>query len=907
MLSIVRTRGGVRFRNTVGAPVPPVAVAAMVVLLGGCVFVSPRSTPPLHTSTPILLARPVPSPAAASSIPANQPPPAVPARPVVPAPHPATLGHAPADPCPWVAQSRAGTKSPAALAAEVLAHMTLRQKVAFVVLAARPHLENTNQGVPSLCIPPLTLTDGPDGIGYGAAGVTQLPAAIGLAASFNPAVAYATGQVEGAEARGKGLDVVQGPELNLARVPQSGRTFEALGEDPVLTGVMGTANVEGIQSQGVMAEAKHFTVYNQETDRVGLNQDVSERALAELYDAPFQAVVQQGHVASIMCSYGSVDRTNICSDPALYDLLRSWGFQGFVRSDLEAVLRPAAAFYAGLDLIKPASVSVVTRLVRTAAIPMANLDAAVAYTLQTLFAFGLVAAPRTPSPSAVVTSPAHRAVALSAAESSMVLLKNQGAVLPLTAAARSVAVIGSDAGADATTSGRGSSQVVASSVITPFNALQSALGPDVPVTYTPADSPRLSLPPIPAPDLIGSPLPGQTPSRGGAAIGSGSSGVQAGTRDLHLAFAPNVTPAAATASSPGTGPGWSSWSAWLEVPVSGTYEFSLEQDGDTWLALDGRALIASPGLHGRSLWSTTAALVARHRYRLSVRWFGIAGERMPQLGFANVSPEIAAAVTAARHASVAVVFASVSQSEAVDRPNLYLPGDANALIANVAAVNPRTVVVLNTGGAVLMPWLTHVAAVLEAWYPGQQDGTATAAVLDGQVDPSGHLPVTFPAPSNPSPVGTPAQFPGVDSTVTYSEGLNIGYRWYQASGVAPQFPFGYGLSYTRFALSHATLRTAVGQVTVRVTVRNTGHRAGTAVVQAYLHYPAVAGEPPEQLRAFAAVPLRALQSTVVDLTLPRSAFEAYLNGSFQTVPGSYSVDIGQSSGELAIHLPTPAP
>ena len=283
------------------------------------------------------------------------------------------------------------------------------------------------------------------------------------------------------------------------------------------------------------------------------------------------------------------------------------------------------------------------------------------------------------------------------------------------------------------------------------------------------------------------------------------------------------------------------------------------------------------------------------------------GQPPPQLGFADVSPEIAAAVSAARHASVAVIFAGVSQSESVDQPSLYLPGDADALISAVAAVNPRTVVVLNTGGAVLMPWIDRVAAVLEAWYPGQEDGTATAAILEGSVDPSGHLPVTFPAVSNPSPVGTPAQFPGVDGTVNFSEGLDIGYRWYQATGVTPLYPFGYGLSYTSFRLSGATVQKQRHQGVVDVTVTNVGRRQGTAVVQAYVHYPAAAGEPLEQLRAFDAVPLEPLQSRLVHLTLPASAFQAYLHGTFRSVPGTYSIDVGQSSADLPIHLATTAP
>lgn len=206
-----------------------------------------------------------------------------------------------------------------------------------------------------------------------------------------------------------------------------------------------------------------------------------------------------------------------------------------------------------------------------------------------------------------------------------------------------------------------------------------------------------------------------------------------------------------------------------------------------------------------------------------------------------------------------------------------------------------------------MPWINHVAAVLEAWYPGQDDGAATAAVLEGKFDPSGHLPLTFPSVADPSPVGTTAEYPGIDSTVYYNEGLDIGYRWYQSYGVKPEFPFGFGLSYTSFSLSDPAMYTAGDQVVAQVTVRNTGHRSGTAVVQAYLHYPNAAGEPPEQLRAFATVSLAASQSSLVHLTLPRSAFQADIGGSLQVVPGTYSIDIGQSSADLPIHLRTAAP
>jgi beta-glucosidase len=592
----------------------------------------------------------------------------------------------------------------------------------------------------------------------------------------------------------------------------------------------------------------------------------------------------------------------------LFDLLRSWGFDGFVRSDLQAVFQPSDAFNAGLDLLKPATVDSILSLARSGAIHMTDIDTAVTAILKMMFAYGLIASPRPLAITADASTAEHRAVALSAAERSMVLLKNQRQVLPLTANTRSVAVIGADAGANAVTRGRGSAQVIASSLVSPITALRSTLGSKVKITYTPADFPVQRLPPIPAADIVqGAPLPGETPVRNAKGAPNGPDATEPGHRDVHLDYAHNVTPYATTATSPGTGPGWSSWSAVLEVPTSGTYRISIEQDGDTWLYVNGNPVISSPGLRARGIWSTTIDLVAGRRYNLSAKWFAVTGEPLPQLGMSDVTPEIAAAVNAARQASVSVVFVSETQDEGIDRPNLSLPGDGNDLISAVAAVNPKTIVVLNTGGAIVMPWLDKVAGVLEAWYPGQEGGPATAAVLEGKVDPSGHLPVTFPSVNDPSPVGTAAQFPGVNGTVHYTEGLDIGYRWYQAHGVTPQFPFGYGLSYTSFSLSRATLHTTTDHVEVDLSVKNTGSWSGSAVVQAYVGYPLAAGEPPLQLRAVATVALKPGETKHVQLTLAKSAFQAYLNGGFSAVIGTYSIDIGQSSTNLPVHLETSAP
>jgi beta-glucosidase len=804
--------------------------------------------------------------------------------------------------CPWVSQSRRHIGTDESLAAEVLARMTLRQKASFVVLRTKPPIENTNLGIPSLCIPPLTLSDGPNGIAFHTPGVTQLPAAIGVAATFDPTVAHATGVVMGQEAREKGIDASQGPELNLARVPEAGRIFEAFGEDPVLTGAMGVANTEGIQSTGTMANLKHVTAYSQETARYILNQQVPARALAELYNPPYEAAVEQAHVASIMCSYGSVNSVNDCSDPTVYADLASWGFTGFVRSDLGAVPNEAtaSAFRAGIALIKPGSSAAVVRLVRSGAIGVADLDRAVTEILATMFRYGLIAHPVRRRPSANAITSAHTRVALTTAESSTVLLKNAGAVLPLAHGIRSVAVIGVGA-THPITSGDGSSAVVTPFVSTPLVALRSALGRSTTVRYSPGGLRSVPLRSI---------TTGQTFSRRYFDTNEPrlrADRVESGKEDLPVVESGNVTDAVATATTPGTGKDWSSWSETITPRSSGIYRIGLHQVGDTWLTMNNAPVLSSPGLHTPTLLSAAVSLRAGVHYTFAIRWFAVDDRPAPAFGIADESAQFGAAVAAARRSSVAVIFTGELQTEGSDR-SLVLPGDADQLIAAVAAVNPRTVVVLNSGGAVLMPWLSKVAGVVEAWYPGEEDGAAVAAVLTGQVDPSGRLPITFPTSPTAGPASTVADFPGIDAVVNYDAGLDIGYRWYQANGVTPLFPFGFGLDYTTFALSDARIAPLpAGGYTVQVDVTNTGSRSGADVVQAYVSDPSGLGEPPEQLRAFARLVVAPGATGRATLVVPASGFASDAGGTPTVVAGNYVVGVGESSVDLPIQFPVQVP
>ena len=806
--------------------------------------------------------------------------------------------------CPWVGESQDGAQRPSVLALEVLTHMTLKEKAGFVTLHHGNGIENFNLGVPSLCLPALTLTDGPDGVAGQVHGVTRLPAAIGVAATFDPSIARATGQVVGAEARTKGIDVIQGPELNLARVAQSGRIYESFGEDPQLTSEMGVANIEGIQSHGVMSLAKHFSGYTQETARALLNQLIPLRALSELYDAPFEAAVQQGHVAGVMCSIGQINGVHDCEDPYLYSLLDSWGFSGFVRSDERSALHPEQAFGDGLSLTKSSSAAGLVNLVKSHIMPVADLNRAVVAVLTKMFAFGLIAHPRPVVIAAPASTPAHEKVALDAAEESVVLLKNAGPVLPLEPTIRSVAVIGTDAVRQAQSTGDGSSRVRASFVVAPLAAIRAALGTHVHVWYAPGGPLSLTL--QHAQDLhvvrgTSSPHAKRVRIDG-----------HAGKLKLHASTSANVTAERATATKPGftNVKGWNHWQVVLHAQRSGTYVVTIQEIGDTWLYFNGHQILVSKGLHASNNMSTTVRLHGGDRYTFGARWFGVANHPSPTFSIVDATPAIRSAVALARRAQVAIVFAGEPSTEGADRPNLSLPGDENALISAVAAVNPNTVVVLNTGGAVLMPWLSHVAGVLEAWFPGEQDGTAIANVLDGDVDPSGRLPITFPQSETEQPTSLATQFPGVDSVVNFgtsTSALDVGYRWYQAHGVTPLFAFGFGLDYTTFALSNPSIEQTASGLEVKLNVTNTGTRAGADVVQVYVQYPSGAGEPPDQLRAFTRVVLAASSTIDVTLTIPPSGFQVYKNGSFTTLPGRYVINIGQSSADLELHVPVDLP
>jgi beta-glucosidase len=683
---------------------------------------------------------------------------------------PAVAAAAPASEAAPAAQGRpmqVAQQTPEESAAALVAQMTLDEKI------SQTHTTGTGAGgiarlvpgIPRLGIPDLRITNGPAGVGTGSVptqpSATALPAPVALAATFDTDLAHLYGVTEGRETANVGHNLLEAPDVNIVRVPQGGRAFENYGEDPYLAEQMAVANIKGIQSQGVMAEVKHYAANDQETNRKTINEEIDNRTLHEIHLPAFEDAVKKANVSTVMCAYPAINGSFSCENRYLLtDVLRDqWGFQGMIQSDASATHTAVGSVNAGQDLELRDNGPYDQELkqaVLDGKVTMAQLDSLIVRRLATEIRFGLFDHPATITP---INAAAGGAAARSIAEQSTVLLKNAGGQLPLISAKlHSIAVIGQYAN-QVHPGGGGSSHVNPLYTVSPLQAIVHRAGPGVAVTTD-----------------------------------TGADATQA----------------------------------------------------------------------------------------------------------ANV----------AKSADVAVVIVSDVEREGADRPNMSLTGNQDQLVQSVAAANPHTVVVVDSGAPVLMPWVDSVPAILEAWYPGEEDGSALAGILFGDVNPSAKLPVTFPRAETQTPIAPPERWPGVNGTAHYSEALEVGYRWYDAQGQDPLFPFGFGLSYTTFAFRHLSVSPRLdpagvgsgGRVTASVDVTNTGQRAGSDVVQAYVSFPASSGEPPHQLKGFAKVSLRPGQTKRVTLRLDERAFSVWDPAAQQwtTVDGTYQVSVGDSSRNLPL-------
>ena len=705
---------------------------------------------------------------------------------------------------PWMNPSL----TPDQRAGLVLKEMTLDEKIAMLHGVGMPTddpytPENAPSnrgvgyevGVPRLGIPGIDFSDAAYGVrssGVNGRYSTALPANVAAAASWDVNAAYDYGKLIGTELRAQGFNMTLGGGVDITREPRNGRSFEYLGEDPILAGTLVAHLIQGTQSQHVIGDIKHYAFNDQESGRNAVNIVISKRAARESDLLAFEIGVEQGHPDAVMCSYNRALGDFACENKwLLTDVLKKdWQFPGFVLSDWGGTHSTGKSSAAGLDHEEPGSIfygAQYKAAVEAGTISQAELDDHVLRILRSMFAAGTIDFPRQRS---VVDPFAGRDVARRIEEASIVLLKNRSAVLPLVAARlHTIAVIGAHADVGMI-SGGGSAQV---------------------------DPP------------------------GGNAI-----------------------------AKPGEGA--THWQDQVWFPTS------------PLKAIQARALSAT------------------------VQY--------------NSGDDPAAAAALAKSADVAIVFAYLWESEGMDLPSLALSGNQNALIAAVAAANPRTIVVVESGSPVTMPWVDAPAAILEAWYAGSDGANAVANVLFGSVNPSGKLPNTFPRSDAdlPHPVITrpPPTSRGFDGAavpaewakglppfdVTYDEGLKVGYKWYDAKHKPVLFPFGFGLSYTTFRYSALTVQRAgaSGKVKAAFTIANTGDRVGAEVAEVYAALPAAAEEPPKRLVGFAKVTLNPGEHKVVEVEIDPKYLSIFdeAKDAWTVVPGDYTLMVGGSSDKLPL-------
>lgn len=804
---------------------------------------------------------------------------------------------------------------------ELLRQMTLREKVSMLAGSDMWH----TTPIERLGIPAVKVTDGPNGARGGGSftnGVKAacFPVGIALASTWNVDLVERVGQALGQEARTKGAGVLLAPTVNIHRSPLNGRNFECYSEDPYLSGRLAVAYIRGVQSQGVGATIKHFVCNDSEYQRNSISSEVDERTLREIYLAPFQAAIQEARPWAVMASYNRVNGTYAGEHPHLLTtiLREEWGFDGVVMSDWFGTQSTAAAVNAGLDLEMPGPATwrgeKLLRAIERGEVDEETIDKSVRRLLRLIERAGAFEHPEEP-PEQAIDRPEHRGLAREAAAEGMVLLKNAGDMLPLKSERlTSLAVIGPNAKTACIMAG-GSSQVNAHYAITPFEAITRRAGAGVQIGYEVGCTNRRFLPLLDVNLLAG----GEQGREHGLAVEYFNSPDLSGP-PVHTAFITSTELSWFGTLPPGVSPQRFSVRARARfVPVeTGMYTFGLVSAGLSRLLIDGREAIDNwtsqqPGsaYFGMGSGERTAGveLLAGRAYALVVEYArGNAPFSVVRLGCLPPQPANARerAVELARNADVALIFAGLSgewESEGFDRPDLELVGEQNSLIAEIAAANKNTVVVLNTGSPVAMPWLDRVAAVVQAWYPGQECGNAIADVLFGDVNPSGKLPQTFPARLEDNPAYI--NYPGENGQVRYGEGIFVGYRYYEKKRVAPLFPFGFGLSYTTF--SYGSLQLSAREMapadtlSVSVEITNTGERAGQEIVQLYIRDKAASVQRPDkELKAFAKVKLAAGESRTVTFTLTRDNLACYdvLKRAWVAEAGGFEVLVGSSSQDI---------
>ena len=786
----------------------------------------------------------------------------------------------------------------------LLDSLTLEQKAALVQGADFW----TTVPLPEIGLRAMTLSDGPAGVRGPRWDEREpslnLPSGSALAASWDVDLAYRYGAAAASEARRKGVDVVLGPTINLHRSPLGGRHFECFSEDPELSAELAAAYVRGLQDNGVAATPKHYVANDSETDRFTVDVRVDERTLRELYLAPFERAVEAG-AWSIMSAYNSVDGVTMTENDLLETPLNSeWGFDGVVVSDWTAV-RSLDAVAAAQDLAMPGPAPAFADLVdavRDGRVSEADLDRKVLRLLLLAERVGALEGTQPVTPAAVDGV----AFVKEAGIAGTVLLANDG-VLPLDPASLTkIAVIGHNA-REARTQGGGSATVIPERVTSPLDGIRRAF-PDASVTYELGAVVQEGVAEIPLAQLT-------NPATGGPGVritffGNGGDEIFAeDRRSTALVWFGGDAPIAASRRVVLEGVLTPAESGDVLLGFAGANPGRLFVDGE--LIIDdapviegtdlGAAFLNPPSLAAPVALEAGVARTIRAEFDLDQD-----GALVGALAFTvGIAPDdsdpdglIARAVAAAAASDVAVVVVGTNskvESEGYDRVDLDLPGRQDDLVRAVAATGTPTVVVVNAGSPVVLPWADEVSAVLQGYFGGQEFGTAIAEVLSGAAEPGGRLPTTWPAALTDVPVTQVAPELGV---LRYSEGLHIGYRAWLKDAAEPAFPFGHGLGYTTWSWAVAQRDGAA----VEVTLRNTGDRAGKQVVQVYAERAESAVERPERwLVGFDVVRAAPGETVTARIDVPARRL-AHWAGEWVVEPGAYTLRAGASVADLPLTL-----
>jgi beta-glucosidase len=793
----------------------------------------------------------------------------------------------------------------------IVKQMTLEEKISMLGgtgFESKPVLR--------LGIPSLNMTDGPVGVRWEKS--TAFPAAIAMGATWDPPLIRRVGEALGVEAKARGRNMLLGPCININRVPVGGRSFESFGEDPYLMSRMAVEYVKGVQSQNVIACAKHYAANNQEFERTTIDEKVDERTLREIYLPAFKAAVQEGGALSVMSAYNKLNG-RWCSENT--DLLtgilkKEWGFSGFVVSDWGAVHSTVPTANAGLDIEMPTgdflNYGLLAPALKKGEVNESVIDDKITRLLRVMYRAGLFEPHQERT---AVDSPGHGPLAREVESAGMVLLKNLNSVLPVDPSrVHSIAVIGPNA-AVARTGGGGSAYVTAFYGVSPLQgitsraagsiAVRSAAGCLMAGDILPVESTALRPP---------SAAEGMTGLEGEYFANEEFRGIPALTRiDRQVNFDWGED-----APAKGLPKDHFSvrWTGSIVPPETEDVELSIRSDDGSRLYINGELFIDNWGKHAGVTKSRPIRFEKGKALPVKLEYYENEGGALVQLGWQPVhSHLLAAAVALAKKSDLAIVCVGNSneiETEGIDRASISLPAGQDELVEEVAKANPHTVVVLTTGAPVLMPWVDRVAGILQAWFGGQEAGNALADLIFGDVNPSGKLPVTFLKAWKDTPAL--ASYPGREGKTEYIEGIFVGYRFFDREKKDVLFPFGHGLSYTKFSYGPVAVSSPPGRSKyareVRLEVTNTGMRAGEEVVQIYVsdrHAPVP--RPPAELKAFRKVSLAPGEKKTVLLTLDESSF-AYFDaarGRWTVAPGTFEILAGSSSRDIRSRATTEIP